>query len=106
MKIEKEEAVQKAKAIGEFIAGGSTFMLVDGIARAVLPPQIKPIVQIGMFVGSSLLSGCVTMHVSEYVGKSIDSVAEVSDSTKKAYGSEFKKLKETIKNKPEIEEMG
>lgn len=105
MKIKKEDAVQKVKTAGEFVAGGSTFMLIDGVMRAVLPPQIKPIASIGMFMGSSLLSGCVSMHVCNYVGKTIDAVVEIVDGVKE-YGSEIKRLKEIIKEKPETEELG
>lgn len=106
MKIEKETAIQKVKAVGNLIAGGSTFMLIDGVMGAIMPPQVNAIVRFGMFVGSSLLSGCVGSRVCKYVDDSIDAAVQNVEELKKEYGPKFKELKEVINENSKIEELG
>jgi len=102
MKIEKDKALLKVKGIGSFIAGGSTFMLINGITRALLPPQVNAVVGLGVALGSNLLSGCISTHVCDYVVDTIDSIAQVAEDATK----ECKRLKEVINETPKTEELG
>ena len=105
-KVDKEKVFQNAKDAAGFIAGGSTFMLVNSIAGALLPPQVKGLVCLGTWLGSNLISGLVSAQVCKFVDETIDAAAQDVKELSEAYGSKIKELKEVIKEKPETEELG
>lgn len=105
-KVDKDTAIQNGKAIAELVAGGSTFMVINAITGALLPPQVKGIVCLGTWLGGNLIGGMLSTHVCKYVDETIDATIQTVKEVSDQYGSKFQQLKEAIKEEPKIEELG
>lgn len=107
-KLDKEKLVELAKDTGKLVSSCSTQMLICGITRAVLPPQVGLLVKSGALVGGLLLGGFVSSQMEGFVEDKVDAAFDEFDETKKSFHAakdDINRLKELMKEGPK-EELG
>ena len=97
MDINREKLITNAKAIGGLVSEGSSMMLVCGLARAVLPPQVNVVVKCGVLLGGYMLGGFLGKQVGNYISDEIDETVKTTDEVKAEYMRQLNVLLDNYK---------
>lgn len=74
--------MEKARKGVKLVGAGSVQMMLGGITAAVIPANVSLMYKAAMFVGSCVLSMCVSEPVSKTVDKQFNELQEATDQMK------------------------